>query len=307
MQCVAVSTHNPPGTSGGGGGGGTSDAGGGGSDRTAVTYEVDPVNGGFRVLTETVDGIPWTLGYDVSGRIETRDWVAGGLEAVILYDSEGFGYGDDTTNIFLRGGAIQTFSAQMSALRAALITLGTPVSATFYVADLNNGLELEWNDVGGNFRGIGGTSFKAAQLGAYASAVNPGTTELTAYTGVVPEWLRADASRINVYVFSDYIGEADAKTTRIKVNGTTLTSGAVTATQNAMERMLGIAIPTEGSLRTVTTFTGYSTTASSASATATAIATGTDLTFTVTMQFDAGGVGGSQSTGHNFYVEVHNP
>lgn len=215
-------------------GGGGSVSGGGGSDRTAVTYEVDPVNGGYRVATETVDGIPWTQSYDVLGRLITREWVAGGLEAVIYYDAEGFGYGDDTTNIFVKGGAIQVFSAQMAALKTALAALGTDISAQFYVADFdsNRGLLLEWNHVNQCFRGVGGAPICFWSAVSLPPLVAPGTVDSNLFTPVTfPGWLRGPQGRWECEVWFNAPGDVGNKTARWLANSNivlTLITGTVT-------------------------------------------------------------------------------
>jgi len=303
MQCVAVSTHNPPGTSGGGGGG-TSDAGGGGSDRTAVTYEVDDVNGGFRVQTETVDGVTWTLSYGAQGELITRAWVAGGLSATIDYDSEGFGYGDDTTNIFQKGGAIRVFAAQMAALKAALITLGTEVTALWYVADFQSdrGLLLEWNHVDEAFRGPGGSPIVFHTQRSLTSIVAPGTTETTAYTAPdFPGWLRGPKGVWETELWCNYPGEVGNKTTRWKVDGTTFLTQITTAvTANAINHRAELwaldADTFQGFTASGSVANGFGVTNTTAMAASFDITVDTDLTFTATCQYSDAGDGANTIT-----------
>lgn len=120
-----------------GGSSSTSAGGGGGSDRTAVTYEVDPVNGGYRVLTENVSGFPWTLSYDAQGRLVTRTITGSTVAATISYDAAGFGTA--TGNYLFNDGVVATL-AQMRALQA-LIIAGT-------VTGVSNGARMFITNVG---------------------------------------------------------------------------------------------------------------------------------------------------------------
>jgi YD repeat-containing protein len=207
----------------------TSNSGGGGSDRTAVTTEADPVNGGKRVLTETVDGIPWTFSYDAQGRLIEREWAAGGLTATIAYDADGFGTASG--NIFRDGGAIETTASQMAALKTALtaLALTNNTSPNFYVRDSGTGLTLEWNPTNNCFRfpgGYGTIRFLTNSTGV----ASPAAAEVTLATITLPGWLRAPGA---IYRFSSHFDVPNAaivKTVRHKANGTAFMSFATGAT-----------------------------------------------------------------------------
>jgi hypothetical protein len=116
----------PPGGAGGSGAGSIEvNGGGGGNDRTAVTYEADPVNDGYtRVKTETINGIPWTLQYDAQGKPTFREYVAGGLSVPITYNGA-FGYVTSGNYTDCRG--IRVTPAQATSLKTQLTSLGQAV------------------------------------------------------------------------------------------------------------------------------------------------------------------------------------
>jgi YD repeat-containing protein len=295
----------------GGSGGGV---GGGGSDRTAVTAQADPVNGGLRVGAETVDGIPWTYSYDVTGNLINRAWAAGGLSADIDIDVNGFGIGDPLTNIFQKGGAIRVFASQMAALKAALTALAAPVSAQFFVVDFNssNGLLLEWNDVDDCFRAPGGAEiWTTADYNTVAGADAPGTTESGAlYAAVIPAWLRGPRSIVRAEYEISYTGVGENKRTRIKVNGTefsNFTSGTVTHISFSGDAEMKASSATNflfvGS--TVNISSGGQITTSGVYSSTTITAT-TDLTLTLTAQYVTTGGAGSAWTGRMFNTYIRN-
>lgn len=294
---------------------GSSSLGGGGSDRTAVTEEVDPVNGGYRVLSETVDGIPWTYTYDVQGRLEGRTWSAGGLSATITYNSNGFG---TASGNIIKGDSIVVTSSQMATLKTALAALSaTENKPKFYVSDFDSsrGLELEWNPVDECFRFPGGTDGIVGHDTTTVTATDaPGTDNAESaalYTITIPGWLRGPKSRIIISSIYNYSDDTPTKTTRFKLNGTTYFTNATTAPNNGVSFDNFVqAISTSQFVQYISTSTGGSgsTVASSSPLAApTTITADTDIAVTMTMQWDGSGTAGRVRTAYGLMVRLSNP
>lgn len=207
-------------------GSGGSSGGSGGSDRTAVTPEADPVNGGQRVLSETLDGIPHTYGYDAQGRLIRDEWASGGLSRAIEYSTVP-DFGLASGNIFVNGGEIRVPSASMPALKTALVTQGAAVAARFFVPELQ--ASFQWDHVDLRFKSVdtGGVAIVTAALVNFAS---PGAAEQTGASFTWPGWLRGKGGRLTVNVRWDTPNAAITKTTRVKFNGTDVRNTTTGAT-----------------------------------------------------------------------------
>lgn len=205
----------------GGAGGGSSSAGGGGSDRTDHTYEADPVNGGYRLATETVDGIPHTYGYDGTGRLSTDIWSAGGLSRTITYDATS-GLGEATGNIY-RGSAIVTTASQMATLKTALAALAlTDKSPQFFVADYDSGrgLSLEWDNENNGFRGVSGAPIRAFEDYTTESVWTSSTSESgNRFSYSVPYWMLHRRSRVEFTGLAICTGTLGTKAIRAYFTG----------------------------------------------------------------------------------------
>ena len=287
--------------------GGGSGGGGGGSDRTAYTLEADPVNGGQRLATETVDGLTWTYSYNAQGALILTEALGGVLSRSITVDA--YGFGKATGNIFTKGGSITVTSSQMPALRTALTSLGTAVSAQFYVVDFTSsrGLLLEWNNVDVCLRPVGGNKALLYSDVTTQTATDPGTDESPAlYTFVFPAWLRGPKGILEVKFAGDYTGEVDTKTTRIKVNGTSFVVVSAAVTHNNVqvnaELLMRGATDLAYHVASSQLASGTSATSSSPMPADLTIAADTDLTLTLTMQYVAGGASGEVRTAKTFHV-----
>jgi YD repeat-containing protein len=267
------------GTSGGSGGGG------GGSDRTAVTVQADPVNGGDRVLSETLNGIPHTYAYDAQGNLISDEWLAGGLSRTITITS---GFGVASGNIY-RGDAIVTTSSQMAALKTALVALGlTDKSPSFWVKDFGTGLGVEWNGPKASFQGMANGRARIDSLCPGSSFVSPGVTEQTMFTITVPAWMRSAGSVFRVVGRINHPNGGMTKTNKAKVNGTDIFSIVTSAGSLIYQIDVSITERVAGTLEFWNIGTGNSDggTASSSSVLGTStVAVGTDLTITFTTQY----------------------
>ena len=288
-------------------GGGSGGSGGGGSDRTDYTLQADPVNGGQRLATETVDGLTWTYSYNAQGAVILAEALGGVLSRSITVDA--YGFGKATGNIFTKGGSITVTSSQMPALRTALTSLGTAVSAQFYVVDFTSsrGLLLEWNNVDVCLRPVGGNKALLYSDVTTQTATDPGTDESPAlYTFVFPAWLRGPKGILEVKFAGDYTGEVDTKTTRIKVNGTSFVVVSAAVTHNNVqvnaELLMRGATDLAYHVASSQLASGTSATSSSPMPADLTIAADTDLTLTLTMQYVAGGASGEVRTAKTFHV-----
>jgi YD repeat-containing protein len=200
--------------------------GGGGSDRTAVTPEADPVNGGQRVLSETLDGIPHTYGYDAQGNIILDEWASGGLQRDVDFTTVP-GFGIASGNRYVNGGQIYVPAADMPALKTGLIALGAVVvPAQFWVPEYH--CAFSWDHVDQRLvpASGGGVVLNTTTLISFAS---PGAVEQVGATFTWPGWLRGKGGQLTIVQRWDVPNAGITKTFRTKFNGTdvrNITSGA---------------------------------------------------------------------------------
>lgn len=287
--------------SGGSSGGGS---GGGGSDRSAVVTEADPVNGGKRVLRETVDGIPWDFTYDGQGRLSSRVWASGGLTATITYDADGFGTASG--NIFRDGGVIQTTASQMAALKTGLIALAlSGVAPKFYVSDFD--LNVGWDAARNGFRGVGGRCVINAQLTG-ATINDPSTVDNTIFSATIPGWMRSAGSTYIVSWWASTPNGAIVKSHKTTINGTLVAnvgSGAAATLfyQSAcVVKELSAGVISAGSAGSAVGDITNTSLGNSALIT-TSPAAGTDVSVVVATTYASGPGAGTNCTGFDFLLE----
>lgn len=280
----------------------------GSADRTNVVLEADPVNGGYRVYKYTESGLEWTISYDVSGQPVGYSALGGVLSRTISYTS---GFGVASGNVFVAGGALSVLTASMDALKAALISLGTAVSQTFFCSDFdsNRGQLFEWNYVNQGFRGPGGAYFCYTFTQNYTSGTNPGTTEKTVFTAVVPTWLRANGAKYVVNGMLDFASnETDTKKWLGYLNTVNYwAQTGIGATINAQDATFAASATSATNVVASSCYSGFGRTNSSSSATEVTIASNTALTFLLVGAFETGGTGSSEIKCYEAELLIRNP
>lgn len=284
-------------------------SGGWGSDRTAGTFALDAASGEYVVATETIDGIPWTVGRDLLGREVLRQWGSGGLSRAIDYS---LGGGVASGNVIVHGNEVWVPSSAMATLKTQLTALGSAAAGAprFYVYDYfgSRGLVVEWNYIDACFRPIcSGMAMVYSNLTPVVG-VNPGSAESAAlFTFAFPAWLRGPQGQWKIKTFSGYSGVTSGSETKkpeVKLNGTTL--GNITSNANSLTVKMAIDLDATSA----TAFLSAPATSgigadafgqsSGAPNAAWSIPAGTDLTFTMTETIQTG----ASVTRTSYYMRV---
>lgn len=176
-----------PGTGGGGGGGGGGSYLGAGSI-TAVTTEIDPVNGGFRPVTFTQSGVEWTVSYNLDGSRAYLSAFAGELIVTYAYTPDGdFAY--VSGNYIDVEGRIRMDWATAANLGddivAGMWVVGTDLDngLQIFVTDIVGGVTLEWSDLIDWWRGPNGAPITLAVFGNtsyYTGSTSESPAQITA-------------------------------------------------------------------------------------------------------------------------------
>lgn len=290
----AWTLRDPDGAEVAAGAGGSGAGGGlGANDLTAITTEVDPINGGYRLATAQQSGVASAVTYNGSGDIAAVTIDLPTTDIVSTYN-----YTNDLPYIsgnWYVGGGLRMSSAQASEFKTNLVAAGANAAGfRVFVHDLAQGVTLEWNATAQSYRGINGSPILLNDDRANGTNLLANTSETAAQkTVIIPGWLTSTHSEFEVEAHTTWSGTGRTTgTARVKFGGTTVAQTAAAAAQLTFVQRASVMNTANKSAQkfwpaTASTAMALLGETTSGAFTTSAINTGNDTAVTITHQVDA--------------------